>query len=220
MSNETARWRGQARIDEVDLMPYLQPPPLVVVISGTSGAGKDVTIRRLKELGYPFRFVVTATTRERRPGEVHGVDYYFVSPVEFERMIERGELIEYALVYGQYKGIPKAEVRQALDSGRDVIMRVDVQGAARVRQIMPEAVFIFLTASSEQELADRLRARQTETPEALAQRLATARAEMQEIHHFDYVIINRDGELDCTVERIISIIKAEKCRARPRVVKL
>jgi guanylate kinase len=207
---------SRPRIDEVDLTPYLHPRPLVVVISGTSGAGKDVTIKRLKGRGYPFHFVVTATTRPPRASEVHGVDYLFLPRAEFERMITEGELIEHARVYGEYKGVPKEQIRRALASRQDVVLRVDVQGAARLRQLMPEAIFIFLTASSEDELVGRLRARKTETKEALQRRLATARAEMQEIHRFDYVVVNRDGELDCTVDRIVAIMQAEKSRAEPR----
>ncbi|MDI7275718.1 MAG: guanylate kinase [Anaerolineae bacterium] len=203
---------------DVDVEPYLHPGPLVVVLSGPSGAGKDASIARMKELGYPFHFVVTATTRPQRPGEVHGVDYLFCSRREFQGMIDRGELFEHAVVYGEYKGIPKEQVRRALASGRDVIIRVDVQGAARLRELMPEAVLVFVTASSERELAQRLCARATEGEEALRRRVATARAEMKEIHRFDYVVVNRDGELDCTVQRILAIVQAEKSRARPRKV--
>lgn len=207
-------------IDAVDLTPYLYPQPLVIVISGPSAAGKDATVRRMKELGHPFHFVVTATTRQPRAGEAHGVDYFFVSRPVFESMIERGELLEHAMVYGEHKGIPKEQVRQALTSGRDVVMRIDVQGAATLRKLLPDAVFIFLTAGSEREMAERLRARRTESEEALARRVATARAEMREIRNFDYVVINRDGELDCAVDRIMAIIQAEKCRVRQRVVRL
>jgi len=207
-------------IDAVDLTPYLHPAPLVLVISGPSGAGKDATVKRMVELGFPCHFVVTATTRPRRPGEVHGVDYYFVGRDEFERMIREGELIEHAVVYGEYKGIPKRHIREALASGRDVVMRVDVQGAARIRQLIPGAVFIFLTTPSEEELIRRLKARRTETPEALERRIATARQEMQEILKFDYVVINHEGQLDCTVHRILSIVEAEKSRAVPRRVSL
>jgi guanylate kinase len=210
----------RAVIDAVDLTPYLHPAPLVLIISGPSGAGKDATVKRMIELGFPCHFVVTATTRPRRPGEVHGVDYYFVGRDEFERMIREGELIEHAVVYGEYKGIPKRQIHEALASGRDVVMRIDVQGAARMRQVIPDAVFIFLTAPSEEELVRRLRARHTETPEALERRLATARQEMQEIHKFDYVVINREDQLDCTVHRILSIVEAEKSRAVPRKVAL
>lgn len=207
---------GPTSIDEVDLSPYLHPSPLVVVISGTSGAGKDVTIKRLKAMGHPFHFVVTATTRPPRADEVPGQDYIFCTLAEFERMIARHELLEHAVVYGDYKGIPKQQVRDALASGLDVILRVDVQGAARLRELLPEAVFIFLTASSEQELEARLRGRRTETEAEVQKRLATARAEMREISYFDYVVVNRDGELDATVNRILAIVQAEKCRTRQR----
>src|SRR5690554_5254443 len=132
--------------------PYYfgQPQPLLVVISGPSGVGKDETLKAMKQLGYPFHFVVTATTRPKRPDEVHGRDYFFVSMEEFAGMIEQGELLEHALVYGDYKGIPKQQVRDALDSGKDVIMRIDVQGAATIKQLAPDAVFVFLVAESEE----------------------------------------------------------------------
>jgi len=137
--------------------PYhIEPTPLLVVVSGPSGVGKDATLERMEELGYPFHFVVTATTRPRRSNEVEGVDYHFVSEQEFAEMLEKNELLEHAIVYGQHKGIPKQQVREALASGKDVIMRIDVQGAATIRELVPEAVFIFLTASSEEELVRRL----------------------------------------------------------------
>ncbi len=218
---EATRTHGEkATIDAIDLTPYLHPAPLVLVISGPSGAGKDATVKRMVELGFPCHFVVTATTRPRRPTEVHGVDYYFVSRDEFERMIHEQELVEHALVYGEYKGVPKRQIREALASGRDVVMRVDVQGAARMRELIPGAVSIFLTAPSEEELIRRLQARHTETPEALERRIATARKEMQEIHKFDYVVINYEGQLDRTVHRILAIVEAEKSRAVPRRVSL
>jgi len=197
-----------------------QPEPKLVVISGPSGAGKDATLTRMKALGYPFHFVVTATTRPRREHEVHGVDYFFVSEEEFKRLIANDELLEYALVYGDYKGIPKSQVREALASGQDVIMRLDVQGAATIRRLVPEAILIFLTAASEEELIRRLRERKTESPEALEQRIATAREEMKRLGEFDYVVINSDCHLDETVRRIVAIIEAEKCRVQQRRVTL
>ena len=124
------------------------PRPVLVVISGPSGVGKDATLQLMKENRYPFYFVVTATTRPRRASEVDGVDYHFVSVGDFAEMIELGELLEYAVVYGDYKGIPKKHVREALASGKDVIMRIDVQGAATIRRLVPNAVTIFLTAES------------------------------------------------------------------------
>lgn len=193
-----------------------QPQPLVVVISGPSGVGKDATVRRMKELGLPFHFVVTATTRTRRPGEIDGADYHFLTHQQFQELLEQNELLEHAIVYGEHKGIPKEQVRGALASGLDVIMRLDVQGAATIRKLMPDAVLIFLVPSSEEELIRRLEQRKTETPEGLATRIATARQEMERIHEFDYVVVNSDCHLDETVEQIRAIIIAEKCRVHKR----
>lgn len=194
--------------------------PLLVVISGPSGVGKDMTIERLKELGRPFHFVVTATTRPQRPGETHGVDYLFVSMSQFAEMIEEGELLEYAVVYGDYKGIPKQQVRQALASNKDVIMRIDVQGATTIRNLVPEAVLIYLSAESEEALVHRLQERKTEPEDQLKMRIATARQEQKRLGIFDYLVINADGQLDETCRKIAAIIMAEKCRVRPREINL
>jgi guanylate kinase len=188
------------------------PRPLLVVISGPSGVGKDATIQLVKERGYPCYFVVTATTRPQRPGEVDGVDYHFVSDAEFTQMIADGELIEHAVVYDQYKGIPKTGVRAALASGRDVVMRVDVQGAATVRQLAPQAVTICLTAESEEALIERLRRRHTEDESQLRRRVATARAELERASEFKYRVVNCECNLDQTVDQVLAIIQAEKCR--------
>jgi guanylate kinase len=196
------------------------PQPLLIVISGPSGAGKDTVVQRMKERGLPFHFVVTATTRPQRPNEVHGRDYWFVSKEEFARMIEQNELIEYALVYGDYKGIPKAQVREALASGQDVVMRLDVQGAETVRKLAPAALLIFITTESEEELVHRLRQRETETSDSLAIRIATARKELKRVEAFDYVLVNHDFQLDETVDTIRAIIQAEHHRVQPRRVNL
>ena len=201
--------------------PYhIEPNPLLVVISGASGVGKDAAVQRMEEMGYPFHFVVTATTRPRRPNEVDGVDYHFVSEQEFAEMLKKGELLEHAIVYGQHKGIPKKQVQEALASGKDVVMRIDVQGAATIRNLVPEAAFVFLTASSEEELIHRLKTRKTETPEGLKRRIATAREEMNRLDEFDYVVVNRDNHLDDTVKTIAAIITAEKCRVKQRKIEL
>ncbi len=194
--------------------------PLLIVISGPSGVGKDTVIQRMKERNLPFHFVVTATTRPSRPNEVHGVDYFFLSKDEFAEMIEHDELLEYAIVYNDYKGIPKQQVRQALASGKDVVMRIDVQGAATIRELSPEAVLIFLTTEDEQELDRRLRARKTESVDGLNLRIATARQELKRVDEFDYVVVNREMQLDETVEVILSIIKAEHHRVNQRKVEL
>jgi len=197
-----------------------EPHPLLVLVSGPSGVGKDAVVQRMKELGHPFHFVVTATTRPRRPNEMHGVDYFFHSEAKFEAMLENGELLEHAMVYGEHKGVPKAQVRQALASGQDVLMRVDVQGAATVRCLVPGVITVFLTAASEDELVKRLKRRRTESARKLRQRIALAREEMERIVEFDYVVVNRENQLDETVRQIVAIMKAERCRVQWREVKL
>jgi guanylate kinase len=195
--------------------------PLLIVISGPSGVGKDTVIQRMKERRLPIHFVVTATTRPAREGEVHGRDYFFVSSDEFAAMIEADELLEYAHVYNDYKGIPKQQVREALASGRDVVMRIDVQGAAKIRKLTEGgAVTIFLNATTEEELVERLRARKTETPEGLNLRIATARKELERLTEFDYCVVNHDMTVDDTVDKVIAIIEAEHSRVAPRVVRL
>jgi len=194
--------------------------PLLIVISGPSGVGKDTVVYCLKERQVPFHFVVTATNRAPRLDEVDGVDYIFVSTAEFAQMIEEDELLEYASVYGDYKGVPKEQVRQAFASGQDVIMRLDVQGAATIRQLAPEAVLIFLIAGSEDEMVQRLRDRQTETEDAIKMRVATARQELKRIDEFDYCVVNPQGDVDSAVSKILSIIVAEHAHVRQRVVKL
>jgi guanylate kinase len=166
----------------------------------------------MKERGYPCHFVVTATTRPIRPGEVDGVDYHFVSEETFADMIATGELLEHAKVYGQHKGIPKFDVRQALNSGHDAVLRVDVQGAATICRMVPQAVTIFLTAESEEELIERLRRRRTEDEAQLHARITTARAELLRVDEFRYRVVNRECALDEAVEQVIAIMQAEKCR--------
>jgi guanylate kinase len=197
-----------------------KPEPLLVVISGPSGVGKDSVLQCMKKRQLPFHFVVTATTRPARSNEIHGVDYFFVSSDEFAEMIEKDELLEYAIVYKDFKGIPKRQVHEALASGKDVIMRIDVQGAAKVRKLYPEALLIFLTTQSEEELEERLRERKTENREDLKLRIATARQEMKRISEFDYVVINPDCQLEGAVDTILAIIHAEHHKVRPRRVKL
>jgi len=195
------------------------PEPLLIVISGPSGAGKDTVIQRMKERNLPIHFVVTAATRPPRPNEVHGKDYFFYSHDEFAEMIEKGELLEYAIVYNDYKGIPKAQVRDALASGKDVVMRLDVQGAATIHRLCSDALMIFLTVS-EEDMIRRLQERNTESPEGLKLRIATARQEMTQIDTFEYVVINREFHLDETVDTIVAIITAEHHRVKQRKVTL
>ena len=202
--------------------PMMQPArsPLLIVLSGPSGAGKDSVLRRMKERGLPFHFVVTATTRPRRADEVDGKDYFFLTEEQFAEMLEHDELLEHALVYKEYKGIPKQQVRAALASGKDVILRVDVQGAETIRSLCPEALLIFLTPATEEELVGRLSRRKTETPEGLQLRIATARQELRRLDLFDYAVVNADQKLDAAVDAIVAIIEAEHHRTRPRRVTL
>jgi guanylate kinase len=199
---------------------HREEPPLLIVITGPSGAGKDSVVQRMKERGFPFHFVVTAADRDPRPGEIHGRDYFFYSTKEFERMIARGELLENACVYGQHKGIPKVHVREALASGQDVVMRVDVQGATTIKGLIPSAIVVFLTCESEEELIVRLRLRRTESEDALQHRLDTSREEMALIPGFDYVVVNRRDLLDDAVDDVVAIMRAEHCRSNPRWIHL
>jgi len=194
----------------------LHPEPLVVVISGPSGVGKDAVLQVLRQKHLPFHIVVTATTRPPRPGEQDGVDYFFTSRASFETMIANDELIEHAWVYQDYKGIPKQQVRQAIASGKDVILRLDVQGAARVRAICPEAVLIFLMPEDEDEWMLRLKGRASETEASLRLRMETARQEVARIGEFDYIVVNSHGKLEQAVEDILNIIDVEHHRATPR----
>jgi guanylate kinase len=174
----------------------------------------------MKERGLPFRFVVTANTRPQRPDEVDGVDYYFVSREEFERMIENDELFEHAKVYDDLKGVPQHQVQEAFESGKDVIMRVDVQGAETIRAKCPEALLIFLSTRNEDELIERLKARRTESTESLSLRIKTAREELETVDSFDYYVVNEEDKLDETVDTILAIIKSEHARTIPRKVTL
>ncbi len=194
--------------------------PLLVVISGPSGVGKDTVLDHMKQRGLPFHFVVTATTRPIRPGEVEGEDYFFVEEQEFRDMIEKGELIEHALVYNDHKGVPRQQIREAMESGQDVVMRVDVQGAKTIRALAPEALLIFLTAGDEQELARRLRKRRTESEADLQLRLAMAKEELGYLDLFDYAVLNADSQVEVTVDAILAIIEAEHHRVNFRRVAL
>ena len=195
-------------------------PPLLVVISGPSGAGKDSVIRRLKERDRSFHHVVTATTRAPRPGEQEGIDYWFLSERDFEALLSSGGFIEHARVYGRYYGVPRQQIADALASGKDVLMRVDVQGARTIRALAPEAVLIFLAAASHDDLAGRLSARPGDDEGSVRERLDTVSAEMREIDIFDYLVVNEQGGLDQAVATIEAIIAAEHARVAPRRVTL
>jgi guanylate kinase len=192
------------------------PRPLLIVISGPTAVGKDAVIKLMFERETPLKFVVTATTRPRREKEVDGVDYIFVTPQRFDEMIRNNELAEYAWVYNAFKGVPRSQIEPALSSGKDVIMRVDVQGARKVRQLYPDSIQIFMIPRDEAELRDRIRDRRTETEAEASLRLQVAREELAQLPLFDYVVVNQQGQLDEAVDTILAIINAEHHRVRPR----
>lgn len=206
--------------DESLSFDLFHPAPLLIVISGPSGVGKDAVLKAMQTRKLPLHYVVTMTSRSPREGEIDGVDYFFVSKEQFEALIEEDEFIEYAVVYGDYKGIPKTQIRHALESQQDVILRVDVQGAMTLRRLCPDAVLIFLIPTNEKEWLGRLRNRRTETPESLALRLKTAREELEYLSEFDYVVVNAQDQLEKAVDTILSIIEAEHHRVVPRKVSL
>ncbi|KAI9128737.1 hypothetical protein K1719_000220 [Acacia pycnantha] len=197
--------------------------PLSVPIPAVDKADKSELLRALetsletREAREGLHFVVTATSRAKRPGEVDGKDYFFVSKEEFQSMVERNELLEYALVYGDYKGIPKQQIREFMGKGYDIVLRVDVQGAQTLRKILGNsAVFIFVVAESEMAMVERLVDRKTETVESLIVRIATAREEVKHLKNFDYVVVNAKGKLENSVTLVSSIIDAEKAKVWQR----
>jgi guanylate kinase len=194
------------------------PCPLMIVISGPSGVGKDAVLNAMKRRSLPLHFVVTLNSRPMRPGEQEGVDYFFITREAFEQEIALGHMLEYAHVYDDYKGIPRSQVDEALASGKDVVFRLDVQGAAKIRMLYPDAVLIFLIPSSHDEWLPRITQRKTETLENFTLRVETARQEVQRIPEFDYLVVNAAGQLDQTVDVIQSIIIAEHHRPRNQKV--
>ena len=187
-----------------------------MVLSGPSGVGKDAALEVLKKLDRPWHFVVTATTRPQRSGERDGVDYIFLEPETFARMKDAGDFLECAEVYGRWYGVPGSQVRMGMEAGKDVILKIDVQGAETVRRLAPEAVFIFMVPGSFDELRVRLSLRMTESSPEMELRLNTAKDELAMAAKFDYRVVNKDGELDRAVAEIDAIIAAEKCRVKPR----
>ena len=193
-------------------------PPLLIVLSGPSGVGKDAALNALKLLDRPWHFVVTATTRPQRPGEQDGIDYIFLETAAFLEMKEQDELLECAQVYGNWYGVPRSQVSQGLKEGKDVILKIDVQGADTVRKLATEALFIFMVPGSFDELRDRLTQRMTERPSEIDLRLSIAWSELGRVAEYDYRVVNRDDQLEQVIAEIDAIITAEKCRVHPRKV--
>ena len=197
-----------------------RPEPLLVVLSGPSGAGKDAILSRMRKSDYPAEFITTVTTRPRRAREKDGADYHFISGERFQEMLERNQFLEYAEVYGNRYGVPKAPVRKALEGGKDAILKIDCQGAATIKKMAPQAVFIFVVPPSMEELDQRLRGRRTESDFDCDLRLKTAEEEMNQLLLFDYVVVNRQDKIDLAVLAIEAIIIAEKHRVATREIRL
>ncbi|MBO5023634.1 MAG: guanylate kinase [Clostridia bacterium] len=185
---------------------------LLFVISGPAGTGKGTVVKHLLETG-EFFFSVSATTRSPRPGEVHGVNYYFITKEEFEQKIAAGEMLEYAEYVGNYYGTPKSAVEEALAAGKNVILEIETQGALQIREIMPEAVLILILAPDIETLEARLVGRGTESADVVAKRMAQARREVTLINKYDYVVINEDGKSEEAAKDILGIARSEKMRA-------
>lgn len=196
------------------------PGPLLIVLSGPSGAGKDAVLNEMRNSGHPLTYITTVTTRPKRQNERDEIDYHFVTPAEFQAMVLDQEFLEHARVYGNWYGVPKKPVKAALENGQDVIIKVDVQGAATIKKIAPEAVFIFLTPPSTGEIVNRLKQRRTESNLDLSLRVQTAEQEMTHLARFDYLISNPRDKIGQAVADINAIITAEKCRVKPRRVTL
>ena len=205
--------------DKIDFK-ILEQTPLMIVISGPSGVGKDSVLRALKKSGLPIYHVVTANTRAPRPDEKEGVDYFFVTREAFEKMISDDELIEFSHVYDDYKGVPKAQIRKAIESGNDVILRLDVQGAEKIKKLYPDAILIFLTPADEEEWLQRLGGRRLSQEKDFATRIATVKDELIKARNFDYIVVNAQNQLQKTISIIEAIIIAEHQKAKPRKISI
>jgi guanylate kinase len=218
-SHDEISFQIHSRYDPTD---YLAKPQsgLLFVLSGPSGVGKDAVINDLKKQQLRLHFAVTCTTRAIRPGEAEGVSYYFVDAGRFKEMQRRDELLESALVHGNWYGTPVQQVRDALGKGLDVLLKIDVQGAAQIKKKVPQAVFIFLAPPSMSELVARLTRRRTESPAELRLRIENAYEEMAHLSDYDYIVVNYAGRLKETVERIQAIVIAEGCKVARRQIAL
>lgn len=196
----------------------LHPQPLLIVISGPSGVGKDSVLNEMKRRSLPLHFVVTATDRAPRPEEVNGRDYIFMTTEEFEAGIRRGDFIEHAKVYNDLKGIPRWQIEDALKSGRDVVLRVDVQGAETIRGLYPEAVLIFLIPRNYDEWYQRLVNRHTESEEDLKTRIEISVKEVEKVTLFDYLVVNAENLLCQAVDDILSIVRTEHLAVKSRKI--
>ena len=181
---------------------------LLLVVSGPSGAGKGTICKALLTKNDQIKLSVSATTRKPRNGEVHGVNYFFIEKEEFAKMIENGEFLEYAQIYDNFYGTPKAAIIECLEKGQDVILEIEMQGARQIKEVYPEGVFIFVLPPSLEELKSRIVGRGTETQEEIEKRFSCAFEEINQIVNYDYFIVNED--IEKSVSDVEAIICAEK----------
>lgn len=183
----------------------------LIIISGTTCAGKGTVIKKLLERNKNMVLSLSYTSRPIRKGEVDGIDYKFISHEEFERKIENGDFLEYARVrYGEYFGTPKENIDNLLESGKDVILEIDVQGAKQIKEKLPETILIFIMAPSMEEVKRRIKARGAETAEQIVDRFQTAYKEINEVNKYNYVVVN--DHLEETIQKVEAILISEKCR--------
>ena len=195
-------------------------PPILFVLSGPSGVGKDSVITALKPRFPDLHYTVTVTTRPRRPGEIDGQSYLFISQQEYDNLVDADELLAPARVHGYWYGAPLQQVRAAFGEDKDVFLKIDVQGAMQVKRRLPQAVFIFLAPVSFDNLAERLKKRETESAEDLDRRLRDARFEMEQMPAYDYRVVNEEGCLDAAVNGVACIINAERLRVQRQPIDL
>jgi len=185
---------------------------LLVVLSGPSGAGKDTVIKILRSRHAMLHYTVTVTTRKPREGEIDWENYHFVSREEFEDMLSHDEFLEWVEYNGNYYGTPKSQIHRALKEGKIVVLKIEVQGAKRIKKLIPDAIFVFITTPSREELVERLKGRQTDLLEEQKKRLAIAEEELQQVYNYDYLIINHNDQAIVSSEKVWSIMVAESCR--------
>ncbi|MBR5088663.1 MAG: guanylate kinase [Ruminiclostridium sp.] len=191
---------------------------ILIVVSAPAGCGKDTILEQALKANENLYYSVSATSRAMRPGETDGVSYYFKTREQFEAMISNGDLLEYTEYVGNYYGTPKKAVTDMLDAGKDVILKIEIEGAANVRRMFPECTMVFILPPSFAELERRLRKRGTETDEVIKQRLETARKELKFAENYDYLVTN--AALEDAVDDFLAVVRAEKCRRenRPGVI--
>ena len=209
--------RGKGMEMEASKYVIEDPKPLILIISGLSGSGKDTVINRLKEIStVDFHFVVTCNTRKKREGEIDGKDYHFITREKFISMIKNGEMLEHSEVYDDLKGVPRFEIEKAIENGKDIILRLDYQGMRKIKAVYPEAVSIFIIPPDSDAWLKRLRARNSDSEESLQLRIKTAVEELKYVSEFDYILVN--DEIDHAAMDLLTILRAEHMRNTNRKV--